>query len=95
MIQPVLEKTQWQIGMKTRTDQRPTKTIQPLLLARPAIEPLISATVMIANDSMKQEKISVGIPWLVVASAPIPFMKTWSKLPIRPAPPTSPLKASE
>jgi len=62
------------------------------VVARPAIEPLIRATVMMAKAIWKQEKTTVGMePCRLVI--PTSCMNQSAGLPIRPQPPTSVPKA--
>ena len=74
----------------------PAKTIQAPNLARSAMAPLISATVMIANTAWKPTKASGGMPADSPATPPSgaadirPLRPTKSKLPTRPPPASFP-----
>ena len=78
----------------------PAKTIHEPNLARSAIAPLISATVMMANTAWKPTNASGGMPAASPSTPPSgaadirPLRPTNSKLPTRPPPASSP-NASE
>lgn len=58
------------------------------MVARPAMEPLIRATVMMAKAIWKPEKMTVGMePFRLVI--PTSCIIQWAGEPIRPQPPTS------
>ena len=69
-----------------------TNSTQPPNLARSAIAPEISATVMIANISWNEENVSSGSVPLTWSS--VPCIPTLSRLPSSPDPMSEP-KASE
>src|SRR6266536_185272 len=66
--QPVGENTQWATGAYTKIAQSVIAATKPPNLSRSAVEPVISAGVMIANMSWKLTKTSGGMLW---ASGPV------------------------
>lgn len=52
-IQPSVSNTQWASGTYTIRSHSTTKTSQPFMVARSAMDPLIRATVMMAKPIWK------------------------------------------
>src|ERR1700722_13147983 len=78
--------TQWATGKYTSVAQATVNTAQGPNLARSAIAPLISATVMTAKVSWKAENTRSGIPATRVALFTRPCSPTYSRPPMNPLP---------
>src|SRR5690242_7357225 len=78
--------TQWATGKYTSVAQPTVNTVQAPNLARSAIAPLISATVMTAKVSWKAENMRSGMPDTREASCTSPCSPRYSKPPMNPLP---------
>src|SRR5664279_1354102 len=88
--------TQCATGKYTSVAQIVMKIDQDMNFVRSAIEPEISAGVMIANINWKAAKTTIGIlsvpvPNVAIAAAVIPFQFRWPHRPLEPASPKASL----
>ena len=78
--------TQWATGKYTSVAQPTVNTVQAPNLARSAMAPLISATVMMAKVSWKAENTRSGMPVTRDASVTSPCSPRYSKPPMNQLP---------